>query len=68
LFKFSGGVAARRQHDDLAGVGRRRLGGGVNPRLQVFDAIDDAATELRVEGACTVDAVLLKREASGVRR
>ena len=76
LFELGRCVALRRQNDDLAGVGRRRLGGGVDPRLQVFNSVDDAAAELRIARAGAVDAVLFKcadgeadeAAASGVRR
>src|SRR6185437_5977788 len=61
LFKFSGRVAPRGQHDDLAGVGCRRLGGGVDPGLEVLDAVNDAAAELRITRTRAVDAMFLER-------
>src|SRR6185312_2455482 len=61
LFKFGSRMAPRWQHDDLAGVGCRRLGGGVDPGLQVLDAVHDAPAELRITRTRAVDAVLLKR-------
>src|SRR5690349_19081224 len=61
LFELGCGVAPRRQDDDLAGVGCRDLGGGIDPRLKVFNSVDDATAELRIARAGAVDAVLFER-------
>jgi hypothetical protein len=43
LLELGRRVAAGGQNDDLSRVGGGRLGGGVDPFLQVLDAVDDAA-------------------------
>ena len=76
VLEFGRRMAPRRQHDDFAGVGRRRFGGGLDPALQIVDRVDDAAAELRIARPGAVDAVFssvrmerpTKRAASGVRK
>lgn len=73
LFEFGRRMVARGQHDDPARIGSRCFGGGLNPALQVFDCIDDAAAEFEIARPGTVDAVFLERadgktnEARGLR-
>src|SRR5689334_6080685 len=54
-------LALRRQHGPDARVGSRSLGAAIDPGLQILQAVDDAAAELRIARTRAVDAMLLKR-------
>ena len=73
LFELGRRMPSCRQHDGLARIGCRRLHRRIDPGLQVLEAVDDAAAELRIARTRAVDAVLLERtdgeadEAGGLR-
>src|SRR5258708_6629045 len=54
------GVALRRQDRADSGVGGRSPGAELDPGLEIFEAIDDAAAELRVARPGAISAVLLQ--------